>query len=75
MENHVLELEKQQSETAKKSGDKYSKLEGAYEESENLISLIKQKQRELFDARKKLWITVVIVAVIISGLIALRIYL
>jgi len=75
LENQVMEYEKQQGEVTNKSRTVFSKLEGSYKESENLINSIKKKQLELAAIRKKLWITITIMAILIIAAVALKTYI
>lgn len=75
MTNQVTEYEKRQRRVTEQAGNVYSQLESAYKESENLIGLIKKKQSELSEIRKKLWITIIVVALVIAGAIALKTYI
>ena len=70
-----MEYEKQQSEVTKQSKQLISKLEGSYKEAENLITDIRKKQLELSAARKELWTTILVMAVIVAGTVLARIYL
>lgn len=75
MENNVLEYEKQQDDVTNQSKKVYSKLESAYAESEKLLNTIKYKQLELGKVKKKLWITIVVMAIVVFGVVILKRYI
>ena len=65
METQIMELEKKQSEVTNKYRKVFSRLEGSYKKSEELIDSINKKRLELATVRKRLWKTVIIMVIIV----------
>lgn len=75
MEKQIIEYENQQIAMNQKHRAVFTRLSDSYRDAENIINSVKKKQLELSSVRKKLWIAIVVMAVLVVVSVAVKTYM